>query len=228
MTTKTNTKTNTKTETETETRETETNTETNTRETKKAAIAAKAKATRAAKAKAKAKAKREADAAKDNTTAGKNKDELAFLWGQKNKDLFQGKNKDELAFLWGQKNPKADWNEAPKTIDVFRQVLTALAIAEHEKATGGDALQRFGKRALKGTGADGRKTLDNGDAVSSWLRTLDLPAITLACDRAKGWEEGATRAKYATSNPGQRRMTAGNLIRGCIKRGETTLEALQS
>ncbi len=78
------------------------------------------------------------------------------------------------------------------------------------------------------TTATGRKSLRCGDVTSIKLTGLTgFQAIDLA-EKLIGVDAGILRAKYEHLNEGQRKMNAGNRIRGALKRGEITEEQIES
>ena len=63
-------------------------------------------------------------------------------------------------------------------------------------------------------------TKDNGDEVAVLLRACtDLNAVYKAASGHLGVPEKELRTKYGHLNPGQQRMTAGNLLRSAHKKG---------
>ncbi|KKN19294.1 hypothetical protein LCGC14_0947230 [marine sediment metagenome] len=69
--------------------------------------------------------------------------------------------------------------------------------------------------------ASGNLSMDNGDKVALILRGASPEAVMLAAEKLKGLEPGTLATRYIDRNPGAKRMNAGNIIRGCIKRGDT-------
>jgi len=71
-----------------------------------------------------------------------------------------------------------------------------------------------------------RPSLHNGDAVATVLAGLSPDQTCHLAEMLKEMASGELVARYSHLNPGQRRMNAGNLIRGAIKRGDKTLAEL--
>ena len=44
----------------------------------------------------------------------------------------------------------------------------------------------------------------------------------VAAEKLKKLDPGTLATRYADRNPGAKRMNAGNIIRGCVKRGDAT------
>ena len=74
----------------------------------------------------------------------------------------------------------------------------------------------------------GSLSLDNGDAVALLLRVASLDSVLRAADKLAGTAKGFHKARYAERNVGSQRMNAGNVIRGSIKRGDSTVEQLKA
>lgn len=72
------------------------------------------------------------------------------------------------------------------------------------------------------TSTNDRLSLDNGDDVATLLRGATPEQVVAAAEVLLGLPTGELAAKYAKLNNGQRRMNAGNRIRGAIKRGDKT------
>ena len=67
---------------------------------------------------------------------------------------------------------------------------------------------------------NGNLSMDNGDDVAQVLRGASPEAVIAAAEKLKGLEPGTLVERYADRNNGAKRMNAGNIIRGCVKRGE--------
>lgn len=70
--------------------------------------------------------------------------------------------------------------------------------------------------------ANGTISMDNGDPVALALRGSSPEAVMLAAEKLKGLEAGTLATRYASRNNGAKRMNSGNIIRGCLKRGDKT------
>ena len=69
---------------------------------------------------------------------------------------------------------------------------------------------------------NGNLSMDNGDEVALALRGSSPEAVMVAAEKLKGLEPGTLATRYIDRNPGAKRMNSGNIIRGCVKRGEKT------
>ena len=74
--------------------------------------------------------------------------------------------------------------------------------------------------------ANGNLSMDNGDEIALALRGSSPEAVMLAAEKLKGLEPGTLATRYADRNNGAKRMNAGNVIRGCVKRGEATAKSV--
>lgn len=74
---------------------------------------------------------------------------------------------------------------------------------------------------------NGSISMDNGDPVALILRGASPEATMAAAEKLKGLEPGTLATRYADRNPGAKRMNSGNIIRGCVKRGEATPDAVR-
>lgn len=70
--------------------------------------------------------------------------------------------------------------------------------------------------------ANGNLSMDNGDEVALALRGSSPEAVMAAAEKLKGLEAGTLATRYANRNQGAKRMNSGNIIRGCVKRGDAT------
>ena len=70
--------------------------------------------------------------------------------------------------------------------------------------------------------ANGNLSMDNGDEVALALRGASPEAVMAAAEKLKELEPGTLATRYIDRNPGAKRMNSGNIIRGCVKRGEAT------
>lgn len=67
-----------------------------------------------------------------------------------------------------------------------------------------------------------RASLNNGDDVASLMAGRSPEDVIAIAERFLGLDAGELTLRYGHLNPGQRRMNAGNRIRGAIKRGDKT------
>lgn len=70
--------------------------------------------------------------------------------------------------------------------------------------------------------ANGNLSMDNGDEVAQMLRGSSPEAVMAAAEKLKKLEPGTLATRYADRNNGAKRMNSGNIIRGCVKRGDAT------
>ena len=82
-------------------------------------------------------------------------------------------------------------------------------------------------RAYKGTyetyqGPNGNLSMDNGDPVALALRGSSPEAVMAAAEKLKKLDPGTLATRYIDRNNGAKRMNSGNIIRGCVKRGDAT------
>jgi len=87
-----------------------------------------------------------------------------------------------------------------------------------------DTLRKARERYVKVKSAAGKDSMDNGDLVAKLLRERTPSDVVAAAEKLLGLECGELAAKYELLNPGQKRMNAGNRIRGAISRGDITEE----
>ncbi len=76
--------------------------------------------------------------------------------------------------------------------------------------------------------ANGNLSMDNGDEVALALRGSSPEAVMAAAEKLKKLDPGTLATRYAERNPGAKRMNAGNVIRGCVKRGEATAKDVKA
>jgi hypothetical protein len=69
---------------------------------------------------------------------------------------------------------------------------------------------------------NGNLSMDNGDEVALVLRGASPEAVMRAAERLKELEPGTLATRYIDRNQGAKRMNSGNIIRGCVKRGDVT------
>jgi hypothetical protein len=69
---------------------------------------------------------------------------------------------------------------------------------------------------------NGNLSMDNGDEVALALRGSSPEAVMAAAEKLKELEPGTLATRYIDRNQGAKRMNSGNIIRGCVKRGDAT------
>ena len=75
---------------------------------------------------------------------------------------------------------------------------------------------------------NGNLSMDNGDEVALILRGASPEAVMGAAEKLKGLEPGTLAKRYADRNQGAKRMNSGNIIRGCVKRGDATVTTVRT
>jgi len=75
---------------------------------------------------------------------------------------------------------------------------------------------------------NGNLSMDNGDEVALALRGSSPEAVMRAAEKLKKLDPGTLATRYADRNPGAKRMNSGNIIRGCVKRGEATAKQVMA
>ena len=76
--------------------------------------------------------------------------------------------------------------------------------------------------------ANGNLSMDNGDEVAQMLRGSSPEAVMRAAEKLKKLEPGTLATRYANRNPGAKRMNSGNIVRGCVKRGDATTKEVMA
>ena len=71
---------------------------------------------------------------------------------------------------------------------------------------------------------NGNLSMDNGDPIALALRGSSPEAVMAAAEKLKGLEPGQLTERYRDRNQGAKRMNSGNIIRGCVKRGDKTVK----
>ena len=89
-------------------------------------------------------------------------------------------------------------------------------------------MRKYRARYVKTGGVAGgtSASLDNDDPTARALRGATPEAVMKAAEILTGLEPGTLATRYAERNNGAKRMNAGNIIRGALKRGDTTAEAI--
>jgi len=76
--------------------------------------------------------------------------------------------------------------------------------------------------------ANGGVSMDNGDEIAIVLRGASPEAVMGAAEKLKGLESGTLTKRYKDRNQGAKRMNSGNIIRGCVKRGDATAATVKA
>ncbi len=74
----------------------------------------------------------------------------------------------------------------------------------------------------------GKPSLDNDDQLAQVLRGLTPEKVVQTAERICGLEKGELATKYDKLNNGQKRMNAGNRIRGAVKREDVTFAEVKA
>ena len=112
--------------------------------------------------------------------------------------------------------------EAPSRLNKG-QLVELLAQLEAAQPVGQAAqLAKYKPGYVATTSASGNASLHNGDEVANTLAGTDADTVVAAAERLLGFAQGELASKYANLNVGQKRMNAGNRIRGAVKRGDVT------
>lgn len=99
---------------------------------------------------------------------------------------------------------------------------------EEDEAPRGMAstLNKYRAKYADAVSSNGRKSKKCGDEVSNLLEAKTPEQVLGAAEVLLGLETGELVSRYASLNPGQRRMNGGNRIRAAIKRGDVTIDQL--
>lgn len=109
-----------------------------------------------------------------------------------------------------------------------KAVLVAWLEADDAKGRGMSAtLLKYRASYVDTVSSSNRPSLHNGDVVAKFLAGQDPAIVMAAAERILGLDAGFLIAKYASLNPGQQRMNAGNRIRAALKRGDITAAELK-
>ena len=96
----------------------------------------------------------------------------------------------------------------------------ALDEAEEHASKMAEALRKARQRYIKTTRPNGAATAHNGDVIAKELRDYEPEDVCKLADRIFALPIGTHLAKYEHLNNGQKRMNAGNRIRGAWRKQE--------
>lgn len=96
----------------------------------------------------------------------------------------------------------------------------ALDEAEEHASKMAEALRKARQRYVKTTRPNGAATAHNGDVIAKELRDYEPEDVCKLADRIFALPIGTHLAKYEHLNNGQKRMNAGNRIRGAWRKQE--------
>lgn len=89
------------------------------------------------------------------------------------------------------------------------------------KRTKSEQMRKYKAHYVVTAGLPGKSaSMDCDDEVAVALRGSSPEAVMAAAEKLKGLDPGTLVKRYKARNPGAKRMNAGNIIRGCVKRGE--------
>lgn len=94
--------------------------------------------------------------------------------------------------------------------------------AKAPKRSKSEQLRAYKARYETYQAPNGNLSMDNGDPVALALRGSSPEAVMAAAEKLKKLAPGTLATRYANRNPGAKRMNAGNVIRGCVRRGDAT------
>jgi len=106
--------------------------------------------------------------------------------------------------------------------DQVEQVADATEVEGTPKRTKSEQLRMYKSGYETYQAANGNLSMDNGDPVALALRGSSPEAVMAAAEKLKKLDPGTLAKRYVDRNPGAKRMNAGNIIRGCVKRGDCT------
>ena len=116
-----------------------------------------------------------------------------------------------------------------ETVDIRKKPLSgwfyisveeALDEAEEHASKMAEALRKARARYVKTTRPNGAATAHNGDVIAKELRDYEPEDVCKLADRIFALPIGTHLAKYEHLNNGQKRMNAGNRIRGAWRKQE--------
>ena len=116
--------------------------------------------------------------------------------------------------------PDCDWTSDEGEADEEGSVEDALDEAEEHASKMAEALRRARVRYVKDRRPDGAATAHCNDLIARELRDYDPEDVCKLCDRVFALPIGTTLARYDGLNNGQKRMNAGNRIRGAWRKQE--------
>ena len=85
-------------------------------------------------------------------------------------------------------------------------------------------LDLFKPKYVQTVSARGQKTLCNGDDLAIRLSSKTPAEVPELASKLLGLD---LKTKYASLNPGQQRMNAGNRLRSALKKGNITMEQVK-
>lgn len=91
---------------------------------------------------------------------------------------------------------------------------------EDDERTMNTQLKKAKQKYVAAKNANGERTHHCGDSLAELLLALEVGEVLSFADEVLDMEAGWHATRYGHLNPGQRRMNAGNRIRGAIRRGD--------
>ena len=105
-----------------------------------------------------------------------------------------------------------------------QEVVVAVELTKATGSTMARHLDHFKPRYVQTVSARGNTTLCNGDDLAIRLSSKTPAEVLALASKLLGLD---LKAKYASLNPGQQRMNAGNRLRSAIKKGSIKMDQVQ-
>ncbi len=135
--------------------------------------------------------------------------------------------KPALLALVTERNAEAGAKFAALGRKATKVLLAAWLTADDNRGRGMSAtLRRYRGNYQDCVSSTNRPSLHNGDEVAKFLEGRDPLVVMAAAERILGLADGFLTERYASLNPGQQRMNAGNRLRAAIKRGDLAVSQL--
>lgn len=121
-----------------------------------------------------------------------------------------------------------DWTIAEDGKSATSNIDSSVLVLGGEKVQSSMArtLAEHAKNYTDSVSYKGTKSKICGDTISVELQGLDPDQVIDVAERVLAMDPGTLAMKYAHLNNGQRRMNAGNRIRGAVKKEVTTNESV--
>lgn len=122
---------------------------------------------------------------------------------------------ETLLAVWPEFDPKG-----VSKADLLWLTEVAALLGDDASKTMSATLLRYRAKYSPTVAYSGRKSLHNADPIALFLEGMEPDDVMAAAERILGLEPGFLSEKYASLNPGARRMNSGNRIRAALKRGD--------
>ena len=106
--------------------------------------------------------------------------------------------------------------------DQAEQAVEATEVEGTPKRSKSEQMRKYKAGYETYQGPNGNLSMDCGDEVALILRGASPEAVMRAAEKLKQLEPGTLATRYIDRNEGAKRMNSGNIIRGCVKRGDAT------